>query len=689
MNFHLILICLISEILCISYLSKDAIISLPTNSDTGIIYLKRSEFKQYSNIYIKFRINKGKINTILSYEITNTNPVSGSQFSFPNEANCINNQKFNETTTYYTFGFNLVDSHEYYVIKYTGFSGNSIDAGCSYYADYGLNIPKGKDIYIPSSKINGSIYLKYEDFSDSNDIYAYFKIHNSSMNNKIQYQETNIDPSYILASAEAKELKCDNQNEINNDTEYIFSFSNSKYKYLIIYYYLLGEDSLTVSSSIKIKYISKGNITNLNSNFDYGYIYLQFSDFAKTKDNIYLNFTIYGGIISSYIEYQYSNNTPIVEGNFTSLKHKKFDIIDTDEDGQFYSYRIEFSSDNNYYKYLVIKYTGFTGKSISVISSIKIRYLSKDKKFDIFGSEIEYGYIYLNLDDFSNTDDDQNNTYLYLENKHGKINSYLYYLYTNEKPIYESQFSLTNIKNYHLYFPSDKYIYKFVKKLEYKYLIIKYILDNPNQNYSTLDIYSLSFNPIASLISEDQMKTLPHYSKSEYIYITIDKSLKGKTLYVYFEVDGIMNSHINYLKISNEPKINLNLTINNVKYSTQIDENRTPKIYSFKFDKIYDNYLLIRYYGFSGTDIKVTYSTKNPFGLNLSILEIACISISSFCVIGIIIILIILLIIKRKKELREARELTLLDENIPFDSHDVSSIDNIENVVSKNDSLSL
>ena len=69
MNFHLILICLISEILCISYLSKDTIISLPTNSDTGIIYLKRSEFKPYSNIYIKFRINKGKINTILSYEI--------------------------------------------------------------------------------------------------------------------------------------------------------------------------------------------------------------------------------------------------------------------------------------------------------------------------------------------------------------------------------------------------------------------------------------------------------------------------------------------------------------------------------------------------------------------------------------------------------------------------------------------
>ena len=681
MNVPFIFICLISEILCINYLTKDMIISLPTNSDTGIIFLKSSEFKPYSNIYIKFRINNGIINTVLSYERTDKNPISESQFSFADETNCVNVRKINETTTYYTFVFSLEKRFEYCVIKYSGFSGSSIDVGCSYYLDYGIYIPKGKDIYIPNSNSNGYIYLKYEDYSNSNDIYVDFKIHYKSMNKEIKYQETNIDPSYILASAESKELRCDSQNEINNGNEYIFSFSNSKYKFLIINYFLISATSITVSSSIKIKYISKGNIINLNSNFDYGYIYLRFYDFERTEDNIYLNFEIYGGLIKSYIEYQYTNNTPIVEGNFTSLKLKKFDNID--EGNQFYSYGIEFYSDNDKYKYLVIKYSGFTGKSISVISSTKIRYLSKDNKLEIYANAIEYGYIYLNLEDFSNSVD-EDNIYLYLEDKYNVINTYLYYLYTDEEPIYESQFSLTNINYKDLYNKNHKHIYNFKKNSKNKYLIIKYTIYS-SHSFCNLGIYGLSFNPIPSLISKDEMKTLSHSSKSGFIYINIDNSLNGKTFYVYFEVDGVINSHIKFLKTVNEPEINVNLDITEDKYSDQIDENSTPKIYSFKFDKIYYKYLLIKYDGFSGRDIKVTLSTKNPLGLKLSTLEIVCVSITSISVLGIIV-LIMAFIKRRKKRKGEVREFALLEQNI---SHDASSINNIENILSKDETLAL
>jgi hypothetical protein len=51
MKMKFILICLISEILCIQYLPKEGIINLPTDSNNGSIYLNTTEFP-YSSLFI-------------------------------------------------------------------------------------------------------------------------------------------------------------------------------------------------------------------------------------------------------------------------------------------------------------------------------------------------------------------------------------------------------------------------------------------------------------------------------------------------------------------------------------------------------------------------------------------------------------------------------------------------------------
>ena len=44
---------------------------------------------------------------------------------------------------------------------------------------------------------------------------------------------------------------------------------------------------------------------------------------------------------------------------------------------------------------MVIKYSGFSGKSLSVSGSIGIRYLSNDNIIDISSNKHQYGYAYL------------------------------------------------------------------------------------------------------------------------------------------------------------------------------------------------------------------------------------------------------------------------------------------------------
>ena len=233
--------------------------------------------------------------------------------------------------------------------------------------------------------MNSYIYLKYDDFQDSNDIYLYFRVSNGNMNPNIQYQETNVDPSYIVSFSTPKIKKYDSKNKID---EFFFSFSKSHYKYLLVYYNLNSSSSIQVSSSIQIQHMSPKNTINLNSKFNYGYIYLKFEDF-KTADNIFLYFQANYGSLNNYIEYEYSNDIPIYEEIFTSLDHKYFDDIEKSSQPNVYS--LELPSDDINIKYIVIKYSGFSGNSISVSSSIGIRYLSKDNKIDINSSKHQYG----------------------------------------------------------------------------------------------------------------------------------------------------------------------------------------------------------------------------------------------------------------------------------------------------------
>ena len=139
---------------------------------------------------------------------------------------------------------------------------------------------------------------------------------------------------------------------------FFFSFSKSDYKYLLVYYNLNSSSSIQVSSSIQIQHMSPKNTINLNSKFNYGYIYLKFEDF-QTANNIFLYFQTSFGELNNYIEYEYSNDIPIYEELFTSLERKYFDDIEESSEPNVYS--LELPSDDININYIVIKYSGFSG----------------------------------------------------------------------------------------------------------------------------------------------------------------------------------------------------------------------------------------------------------------------------------------------------------------------------------------
>ena len=645
MKMEFIFICLISGLLSLQYLPYEGMINLPANSDSGIIFLSYNYFNNKNNIYVFFRIKNGEMDSTIYYTETTQYPTSDEQFQGYNQKQYINRYKEDETTIY-IFEFSPLNNGYYYLFKYSGFSGKALNVTSSYYYKVAKYVPKGKAIILSKTEMNGYIYLKYEDFPDSDDIYIYFEDPNGYMKSTIQYKETNIDPGYIISFS-------DPQKKEGNK---VYFFSKSNYKFLTIFYSLNKGIELSVSSSIKIKYLSGQKTLTLGSNSNYGYIYLKLSDF-HTIDDLFIYFETYEGAMNPYIEYEYTQNSPEYEEQFTYLEKKYSDKYSSN------IYRYEFPS-NDRYDYLVIKYSGFSGKSLYVSSSTKIKYLSKDDKIEISNSKHEYGYIYLKYDDFLNSVDKQY-IYLYFKIYKGKMNDYIYYTNTDTNPIYERQFSFKHIKYFEkkdnsYYNNPIRYLYKFEKESGYEYLVIKY---SGLTKGNLLNIYILPINPVAYSLSKEQSLCLSYFLKSGFIYFdysVFSKNGKGiDYIYVCFEVDGIMNSNLEYINTDMDPNLVDYESKMSTKYVDNKDEKNIPRIFSYKFNIMNRRYFIIKYSGFNGNRIKVYLSITDPFR-SLTTL-IVSLSVGGVILIAIISVIIFLILRRRRKRKSEMQE--FIDSN--------------------------
>ena len=73
-------------------------------------------------------------------------------------------------------------------------------------------------------------------------------------------------------------------------------------------------------------FILKNNI-KLSSNYDYKFIYLDYSDFWS-DEGIYLYFQISDDSMNNYIEYTNSDDSPNFEEEFSSFNHKNYERIE-------------------------------------------------------------------------------------------------------------------------------------------------------------------------------------------------------------------------------------------------------------------------------------------------------------------------------------------------------------------------
>ena len=386
---------------------------------------------------------------------------------------------------------------------------------------------------------------------------------------------------------------------------------------------------------------------------------MKFEDF-QTANNIFLYFQTSFGELNNYIEYEYSNDIPIYEELFTSLERKYFDDIEESSEPNVYS--LELPSDNINIKYIVIKYSGFSGNSMSVSSSIGIRYLSKDNKIDITSSKHQYGYIYLDYNDFENSEDEK---YIYLLFKisNGYMSDNINYINTNTSPIYEGQFSFENKQNYekkNIFNNICRFIYKLEKNLKFKYMAIYYSGCSGN----SISIFSSSINPIASLVSIDKTISLSSSSRSGIVYISYSDFSDKDDIYIYFKINGKIDSKINYINSNIDPSFGDDYSEMNSKECDNKDEKEENKIYSYKFKKENYQYLVIKYSGFNGNDIKVSCSNSDP--LSLKTLMIVSVSIASLIVIVIIIVIIYLIVKNRSKRKSEIYKLIEPDKPNEF-----------------------
>ena len=102
------------------------------------------------------------------------------------------------------------------------------------------------------------------------------------------------------------------------------------------------------------------------------------------------------------------------------------------------------------------------------------------------------------------------------------------------------------------------------------------------------------------------------------------------------------------------------------------DEKGVNKIYSYKFKKENYQYLVIKYSGFNGNDIKVSCSNSDP--LSLKTLMIVSVSIASLIVI-VIIALIIYLIVKNMSK-RKSEIYKLIEPDKPNEFYPINVDEN-------------
>ena len=630
-----VLIILLTKVLSMQYLPKETILQLDTSS-SGYLYLKKEDFG-LSEVNILFRTYKSKMDLNISYIETNENPNSDDQFNDYKSKNCISHDTRIEPYLY-IFEFSQIN-RDYLVLKYSGFSGSSITVACSKYKELGTYIPKRKEYPHTSNSLDIFIFFKYEDFFNSNDIYVIFEFNGNAMKRTIEYQNTNVDPSLIISYSNLTIKSPDRDYSTKSPQQYYFTFPYSNYKYLIIYYHLNMGVKVTISSSNKISYTQITNTINNLSKFNYGYLYLAFKDF-ETYDDIYIYFQISEGNINNYIQYDDSNSLPEYEEDLSSMQKKLCDIT-TNESNQQKIYSSEFQKKDH--QYLIIKYSDFSGDSISVAGSTKIRYLSNDNEIILPYSSIKYGYIFLNYSDFANSD--SNEIYLYFKFSGKKINEKISYRNSEIVPIYAGQFSDMYSKNYdkkeERYSNYYKYIYVF-QKTNNNYLVIKY----EDFNGDSLTIFSSSINLMPTLLPKEETITLNNPSKTGFIYLKNNDFDYDDMIYIYFETPGKIDSNIRYLYTDEDPSYGENFTSLQTKGYDKIDEESEYKRYSFKFNGGGLNYLLIKYSGFNGNELTVTSTTRDPFLLSV----VAIVFIVIVCILVFAGLIVVVFFFKSKRK---------------------------------------
>ena len=642
-------ICLFTELLCSPYfLAFESTINPPSSSDSESFYIKRDGLPEKNGIYILFIISNGKMDLEIDYSSTSDyqrqDLFPGTKKS-PYKIEEKNGQKI------YIYEFWAIMLSDYLVIKYSGFSGDGIKISCAEYSTVAQYIPRGNITNLSPSIKYAYIYLNYSDFPYYKDIYVNFKIHEGTMNYNIKYQETNKTPDTLISFDSNKEKRGYTESLFYPDKYYFFDFYNSgSYKYLLIFYTLYFDSYTTISasSSIKIQRLSKKTTLKLDTIYNSGYLFLKISDF-NTPDDIYIYFTITHGEMNKYYEYKITDIFPNYEEYFPSLEKKDYDNIEHHPNGK-EIYIFTFKKDNynyHHYPYLVIKYSGFSGKDIEISSSTTIKYLPKNAKINITDFGEGFGYIFLNYSDFSRQDN-TNKIYLYFTMKEGYVGEEIYYENSNTYPIYEDQFSSLTSKKCdidEITVDYKKYIHVIDISSSYNYLIIRY----SSNRWSSLSIFDSSIDLMAKKILLDSKLTLSS-SKTGFIFLRYYDLNVENDFFIYFEVSGRMDSNISYIDVNNDPSYGDYYTSFKSKNCDIIDEESNPKIYCYKFSKYnkIGSYLLIKYSGFSGYDIKVSFSEKNPF--DLSTTAIVLISIGSVIVVGVIITLIIIFIYKKKKK---------------------------------------
>ena len=372
---------------------------------------------------------------------------------------------------------------------------------------------------------------------------------------------------------------------------------------------------------------------NLTSNYHNGIIYLDNSD-LRTNEYTYIYFLISDGSINSYAEYTYSNKKPIYEEEF-SISIKVNFYYNTEPN----CYTLHIPKDENF-PYLLIKYSRFYGKSLSIIYSYNIDYLQKDNWISIYRQNS--GYIYLRYKDFSYTDDYY---YLYLHFKlySGNMSHMIYYNSTDIIPIYKEKTSDWNSSYYIKKDDENKnFLYRF-EKINRKFIAIYY----SGFTGDTLIINSLSKNPIPSFLPCNKTIILPKYTKSGFIYFDFLNFTEEDEIYIYFQTNAPHTEvHVSYMITSENPK-------DGFYYSSQWDskgydkkdDSKIPFTHSYKFSKLNIEFLVINYSWSNGLNLfdsigfNVTCSTEDPLG-KLSTGSIILIVLGSIFILVLISVII-------------------------------------------------